>query len=266
MSNDEAAVLLVSLAMGPAAWLVYLSKLSLIRRFRKSHAPLLTVAGVIVACTLGLWAILIRYAAPDVRQAPQYLALYLLLGLAWLRASEILLTYAGLSLRDDVIERNNAAALAAMSGALVGVTLCYAGGNIGSGPGWWVVVFCGALATTGLAAIWLLLEQTSGVTDVVTIDHDLAAGVRLAGLLAASGLILGRSVAGDWHSIDSTLADFARIGWVTLPLAGAAVAIERIARPTIARPRPAVFLAGILPAAAYLLLGAVYAFEVGWPP
>lgn len=196
MSNDEAAVLLFSLVMGPAAWLAYLGQLALVRRFGERHAPLLIVAGVVVSCTLGLWSLLVRYAAPDVRQAPQYLALYLLLGLAWLRASEILFVYAGLSLRDDVIERGNAAALTGMSGALVGVTLCYAGGNIGSGPGWWVVVFCGGLATTGLGAIWLLLEQTSGVSEVVTIDRDLAAGIRLAGLLAASGLILGRAVAG----------------------------------------------------------------------
>ena len=33
------------------------------------------------------------------------------------------------------------AAVPAVVGALVGVTFCYAGGNIGDGPGWWVVVF-----------------------------------------------------------------------------------------------------------------------------
>jgi hypothetical protein len=211
-------------------------------------------------------AILLRYSAPDVRHAPQYLLLYLLLGLAWLRMSEFGFAYIGLSLRDDLIERRNMAALPAVSGALAGITLCYAGGNIGSGLGWWVVVFSGALATASLGAIWLLLDETTGVLDLVTIDRDPAAGVRVGGLLAASGLILGRAVAGDWHSVQATVEDFARIGWVVLPLAGAALFIERLAKPTVARPRPSVVAAGALPALVYLLFAAAYILAIGWPP
>jgi len=210
--------------------------------------------------------ILLRYSAPDVRHAPQYLLLYLVLGLAWLRASAYGFTYAGLSLRDDVIERGNAAALAAVSGALAGVNFCYAGSNIGSGPGWWVVVFSGALATVGLGAIWLLVDQMTGVNDLVTIDRDPAAGARLGGLLAASGLIFGRAVAGDWNSVQATVEDFARIGWVVLPVAGAALLVERVAKPTVARPHPSAAAAGALPALVYLLFAAAYILAIGWPP
>ena len=49
----------------------------------------------------------------------------------------------------------NAAAAMATAGATIGVTLSYAGGNIGDGPGWWVVVFSAAIATAGLFACWL---------------------------------------------------------------------------------------------------------------
>jgi hypothetical protein len=210
--------------------------------------------------------ILLRYSAPDVRQAPPYLLLYLLLGLAWLRVSEFGFAYVGLSLRDDLVERGNVAALPAVSGALAGVTLCYAGGNIGSGPGWWVVVFSAALATAALGAVWLLLDETTGVIELVTIDRDPAAGVRVGGLLASSGLILGRAVAGDWRSVQSTLEDFARIGWAVLPMAGAALVIERFAKPTVARPRPSVLAAGALPALVYWLSATAYILAIGWPP
>ncbi len=266
MSNDEFIVLLASLAFGPAAWTVLFVRLARVQRFGGRDAHLLILAGAIAACPLVLTVILLRYAASDVRHAPQYLLMYLLLGLAWLRASEFCLAYAGLSLRDDAIERRNLAALPAVSGALAGVTLCYAGGNIGNGPGWWVVVFSSALATLGLGAIWLLLDQTTGVNDLVTIDRDPAAGVRLGGLLAASGLILGRAVAGDWHSIQATVADFAHIGWVVLPVAGAALVVERLAKPTVARPHPPVFAAGALPALIYLLFATSYILMLGWPP
>ena len=41
---------------------------------------------------------------------------------------------------------------------MLGVTLCYAGGNIGNGPGWWVVVFSAGLSTVALFAAWMVLD------------------------------------------------------------------------------------------------------------
>ena len=105
------------------------------------------------------------------------------------------------------MERANGSASLAVAGAIIGITLAYAGGNIGDGPGWWVVVFCAALATLALFAAWMLLELASGVSDAVTVDRDPSAGMRLGGFLVACGLILGRS-AGDWISVDATVRDF----------------------------------------------------------
>ena len=59
-----------------------------------------------------------------------------------------------LSARDDVVERSNRAAIPAIAGGLLAITLCFAGGNIGDGPGWWVVMFCGVLSTGTLLLAW----------------------------------------------------------------------------------------------------------------
>ena len=85
----------------------------------------------------------LRYAASyDVRDDPAYLALYLILGAAWVGVSIRWLAVTGISTSDDVVERANGSASLAVAGAIIGITLAYAGGNIGDGPGWWVVVFC----------------------------------------------------------------------------------------------------------------------------
>lgn len=213
-----------------------------------------------------LVVVLTRAASEDVRQAPQYLFMYSVLGLAWLKLAELWLAYVGISARDDAIERGNVAAAEAVTGALVGVTLCYAGGNIGNGPGWWVVVFSAALATATLAAAWLILDRLTGVNDVVTIDRDRAAGVRLGAFLIACGLLLGRGVAGNWVSVDYTVVDLARF----LPAVGflllVAVLVERVARPTPQRPRTPVAGFGVGAAIVYVGVAAAYVGSVGWLP
>jgi hypothetical protein len=230
---------------------------------RRKHIGAL--ASVLGACALVLGSILLFLSAPDVRNAPEYLVMYWMLGLAWIRGCEFLFVYAGMSVRDDVVERTNPAALPALGGALLGAMLCFAAGNVGSGPGWWVVVFSAGLATLGLAGTWLLVESIAHPGESVTIDRDLAAGIRLGGLLLASGLILGRAVAGDWYSMEATVRDFAHFAWAVVPLAGAAMLIETLARPTVERPRPSAALAGALPALIYILFAVALVVTAGWP-
>ena len=271
LSNDESAVLMISLLFGPVGWGVFFYRLAGVRSPR-GREPQVLIPGavvaafaVVVACVIGLAIVLMRYAADDVRSDTPYILMYLFLGLAWLRAGEFCFAYAGLSLRDDAVERGNNAAVPALGGALMAVTLCYAGGNVGSGPGWWVVLFSAALASACLALVWLVLEWTSKVSDLVTIERDVSAGVRFGGLLLACGMILGYGVAGDWHSTLDTLQDFGTVAWAVASLAAAAIGVERLARPTISRPRPPLLLAGVLPAAAYILLAAAYVRARGWP-
>jgi hypothetical protein len=265
MSGDEVFVLLASLILGPIGWAIWFVRLARVQQFGHPHVGLKALSAVVLGCALFIGAVLRAAAAPDVRGAPGYLLLYFVLGLAWLRTAEALFVYAGVSVRDDVIERRNTAAVPAVAGALIGVTCCYGGANVGAGPGWWVVVFSAALATAVLAGIWLAADQLAGVNDIVTIDRDPAAGVRLGGLLAATGLILGRAVAGDWHSVSATVADLGRVGWPVVPLTVAALAIERALKPTAERPRAPLVMAGVMPAVLYLVCAAVCLIVLGWP-
>jgi uncharacterized membrane protein YjfL (UPF0719 family) len=202
-------------------------------------------------------------AADDVRGDSIYVFFYLVMGAAWVAVSIYTLALLGLSLRDDVVERGNRAAGVALAGALVGLTLCYAGGNIGNGPGWWVVVFSAGLATGTLFLLWFALDQVTGLADTVTIDRDRAAGLRLAGYFVAGGLILGRAVAGDWESAAGTVADFVRLGWPVAPLFLAAFLVERSFRPTPEKPEWPVALYGWVPFLLAVSLAGLYVRQLG---
>jgi uncharacterized membrane protein YjfL (UPF0719 family) len=251
--------------LGPVLWTVWWFRVRQAAPPRvPSFAPRFALTIVFMLAFLAL--VLTRAASEDVREAPQYLFMYAVLGLAWMKVAEFGFAYAGISARDDAIERRNDAAGTAVTGALVGVTLCYAGGNIGNGPGWWVVVFSAKLATFTLIAAWLILDRLTGVNDVVTIDRDRAAGVRLGAFLVACGVLLGRGVAGDWVSLEVTIADFARFLPAVVLLIAIGVVVERAARPTPRRPVTPVATFGIPVAAVYLGIAVAYVGAFGWLP
>jgi uncharacterized membrane protein YjfL (UPF0719 family) len=167
------------------------------------------------------------------------------------------LPFLGLCVRDDALERGNDAAALALSGALVGGTCCFAGGNVGNGPGWWVVLYSAGLATTALLVLWGLIHAASGLAEKVSIERDVAAGLRAAGFLIGCGLILGRAVAGDWVSASATTIDFARLGWPALVLAVVCTFIERSSLPASDRRLRDAVVSGWMPAGAYVLSGVV---------
>jgi uncharacterized membrane protein YjfL (UPF0719 family) len=255
----------LSLILAGILWLGWLWQVCLQARRCSRFADRWLLLAVPALCAALLWGVLRNLAADDVREAPVYLYLYMVLGAAWLAVAVRFLPLFGLSARDDVVERGNRAAALALSGALLGITLCYAGGNIGNGPGWWVVVFCAALATGALFALWFSLDQVTGLADAVTIDRDPAAGVRAAAFFLGTGLILGRAVAGDWESATATVSDFGAAGWPALVLFLLAVYVERHLRPTAERPNLPLVTHGWLPAAAYLgLAAAAVARQGSW--
>ena len=265
MSPDEIIVTLAAVAFGPVAWIRWFLRTSGSALPGRGTAGLGVLGATIVGCSTLLLLVLVSWASQDVRTVIEYLFMYSVLGLAWLRLAELSFAYAGISVRDDVVERGNGAAAIALAGALVAVMLCFAGGNIGNGPGWWVVVFSAALATAGLMVAWQLFAALTSGTDAVTIDRDRAAGMRLAAFLVACGLILARSVAGDWLSVDQTVQDFLRM----LPLVGIlvvlAIVIEPIGRPTAQQPHPPLVTHGLGLGAIYVLVALVALAFVGWP-
>lgn len=170
----------------------------------------------------------------------------------------------GVSVRDDAVERRNPATAVVACGALVGVTLCFAGGNIGPGPTVWTTFGPAAMATGALLLLWLVVELASGVSDSVAIDRDLASGVRLGAMLVACGLVLGRAVAGRWESAGEMFDDFIREGWPAAALAFAAAAVHVMLAPTSYVPRWPVVPAGLMPAALYLAASVAWVVELGW--
>jgi hypothetical protein len=257
MSGDEIVVLMVSAFVALVCWSVWYIAPMMVRTIgrRSPGRWLLQITPFIAGAVL--WAVLRSASSFDVRDDPRYLTFYLVLGAAWVGLWMRWLAVNGLSTRDDVVERANGSAAIAIAGAMLGITLSYAGGNVGDGPGWWVVVFAAGLSTVAFFTAWMLLELVSGVSETVTVDRDPAAGVRLAGFLVGTGLILGRSVAGDWVSAEATVRDFVVMAWPALVLVIAAAIVERAARPTPQSPRPAVLLYGLVPALSYIS-GAAY--------
>ncbi len=263
MSGDEFFVLILCCGISLITWGKWLYEAAACARLGARSRWGLYVFPL--ACALALAAVLRSFASFDVRDSPIYLLFYMVMGAAWVGiAARLPLPFFGLSPRDDVIERGNPAAAQAIGGALLGLTFCFAGGNIGDGPGWWVVVFSAALSTSAFFVLWALLDKFTRLADTVTIERDPASGIRLAGYFIGSGLILGRAVAGNWVNAHETLVDFAKLGWPVLMLWLAAALLERTFRPTADRPAPSTLTHGLAPLGAYVALALFFVAQAGW--
>jgi len=188
-----------------------------------------------IICLMGFLVTLRFFSSPDVQDDPSYIIIYLCLGVAWLGGTTFIFPLLGLSERDDVVERCNPAATWALAGALIGVMSCFAGANIGSGPGPEVVFFCATVSTTAFFLSWFSLELTANTSEAITVDRDEGAAIRLAGFLIATGILLGGAVAGNWESTSATMRDFYTYGWPAIALLGVALPLERVLN---ARNRP----------------------------
>jgi hypothetical protein len=187
-----------------------------------------------------------------------YLLLFMVGGVAWLGPADLALSILGVSSRDDAIERDNIAAVAVAGGWLIGTAIVYACSNIGGGPTIWTTLVPAAAATVAYSAACVLIELVGGATiDDITIDRDLASGLRLAGALFSAAWILGRAAGGQWSSWEQTWIDLIRFSWPVWPLAVIAGLVHRRLRPTPSRPRPNVLTCGVVPALGYVVAGAI---------
>jgi hypothetical protein len=193
---------------------------------RRSSALLVTP----IICLLVVLLTLKTLADASVRGDLQYIGFYLLMGAACIGGATFLFPLLGISARDDVLERHNGAAACAIAGALGGVTCAFAGGNIGNGPGAHAVLLSVALSIGLFFLLWFVLEAVTSIADVITIDRDKGAGIRLGGLLIGIGVLSGWSVTGDWVSASATFEDFSRSLWPAVALTLAAIVFELLAR------------------------------------
>ena len=213
-------------------------------------------------CVSALYLALVKWSAPSVRDDSGEISFYLVFSMIWIALVQVSFSFLGVSVRDDVAERGNNSAAFTAAGLTVGATCCIAGANVGDGPGFEVVLFCGALATTCLLLLWVLVAQISEVADVITIDRDLGTGIRAGGFLAGTGIVLGACVAGDWISLAATLRDFARFSWPVAIAAYLFAIWERAVRrrsPALAPSRTV----SIFVASTMVVAGAAYAQWVG---
>src|SRR5215469_3460249 len=247
MSGDEIVALLVSLIFAIAGWNAWVRGLFFLQNLSRKLATQLLAWLAPLAAGIILLFVLRKWSSHDVPDDPVYIFFYMVMGLGWTGLWNLLLPLAGLSFRDDALERGNDAAGFAISGGLLGATLAFAGANIGEGPGWWVVVFCAALATTVMLSLWMIGSRITGAQEYITVDRDTAAGWRAAGYFIGAGLILGRAVAGDWHSSQETLQAFLVEGWPVLLIWANSIVLDIAAKPKSQRPAPNPIVFGFIP-------------------
>ncbi|MCL1876020.1 MAG: hypothetical protein FWF87_07165, partial [Synergistaceae bacterium] len=150
---------------------------------------------IIIFHTLNNWA------SFDVMDSPFYIAFYTVLGFAWIYIGLMLMFFFfDLSWRDDAINLNNSAAMIAVAGGFIALTMIYAGANIGSGPGWWCVVYASGLGVAAWISFSKLVNLFTDVFERITVERDFACGIRMCFYWLAGGLLLGRACAGDWTS------------------------------------------------------------------
>jgi len=165
-------------------------------------------------------------ASFDVVEDPIYIIFYILMGFAAIYFGELAMSLLfDISWIDDVLNLGNSAALFAVCGGFLGITLIYSGSNIGDGPGWWCVVFAGGLGIAAWILLGLIINIFTGIFERITIGRDISCGIRTGGYFLASGIILARASAGDWTSYSMTVKEFFD-GWVVIPLTVLMIFIE----------------------------------------
>ena len=251
MSADE-AILTAAAFLGPISWTMWLLQMLKVRPLdRRAHPSIVILGSTLLACTAVILVVLNTWASHDVVDAPVYQFMYVVVGLAWLRLAHAAFPYLGISPRDDAVERGNLAAAWVSAGAMVAVAVCYAGANVGNGPGWWVVLFSAALATGTLLVLWAIVALLTPVIETVIVDRDPAAAIRLTAFLISSGVIAGRGVAGDWESAAATVRDFLVVAPAVATIVVLAIVLERFASAKAARPQAPIVVWGLVPAALY---------------
>ena len=184
------------------------------------------VLGALPALALAIiLAVLRTMAAFDV--VGFWVLFYLLIGFAWMSFSVYLMEkYLDLFRAYDIIHLGNKAAIFPVAAGFIGLTCIYAGANIGDGPGWWVVFIAGAIGAAAWVFLAYIISATSRASERITVDRDVACGVRFGAYLLASGIILARASGGDWTSFWQTILEFG-VGWPVLPLALLALIVEQ---------------------------------------
>jgi len=228
LDGIEAISLLALGISGLIYWFGWYLSLVTVTRWSAVASHRLALALTPILCAFGLLYVLRFHADSVVRTDTFWQAYYMVVGAGWTAAMLRLVPFLSISVRDDVLERRNAAALPAVQAAMVAITLCFAGANIGNGPGVYVVLLAAALSTAVLFLAWIAVDRIGlSFAERITVERSFPTGVRLGGFLIALACILAAAVAGDWSDLMTFLADFLRYAWPIAFLSALAVLVER---------------------------------------
>jgi hypothetical protein len=211
----------------------------------------------LIAIALHAWG------AKEIREDFGALFLVTTIGAIWLLFLTHAVAWLGVGLRDDAVERRNPAALTALCGMLFSATSLYIGGSSGEGPSYNNNFFSVLLAAGVLVVIWVAYELFARISISISEERNLASGIRFGGFLLACGLILGRAVAGNWHSVNDTVHDLVHDGWPAAALLVVAVVIDLFVRPTRERPFPAWQVCGAFPGILYIAMTVAWLCHLG---
>jgi uncharacterized membrane protein YjfL (UPF0719 family) len=262
LDSLEAFVLVVSVIVSTQQWFSWYRGIFEVNRLGVPWRQRVPLSIAPPLCMAILFTSLRKFGDDAVRHNFWYLLLYLSLGAAWLAGIAAISSLLGVSARDDALERANHSATWAVSGALVGATFCFAGANIGNGPGVEVVLFSAFLATGLFLLLWLVAEWFGTFSEEITVERNLGAGIRLGGFLAAIGILCGWTVTGDWVSVATTLNDFGRSAWPAILLSAVVIVIEA-AKKTSSRPPSKGALGSIALAFAYIASASAWVIARG---
>lgn len=175
---------------------------------------------------------------------------------SWVAAVMQAMPYLGISIRIDVGERDNVAAMLAATGAMTGVVLGV-NGLLGSGQSF--IVPIGLVSLAVFLGAWLCFELITKISQAVTIERDLGAGLRLGAFLCADGLLVRRMIAdlGQQRTLGGVPFAVMVAAGLLLP---AAAALERALAPRLTPERPG----GRPPLGAYWLAALYLALALGY--
>lgn len=205
--------------------------------------------------------VLLNFAASDVRPDAKYVVLYLVMGYAFAAVNTIALRVYGWKVA-DMFERRNRAAHTLFYTATLASVCAYAGANIGDGPGFYVVIYCAALAHLGLYTLVIVHAALNRTVYRILVDRDRGIAFRAGCMFVAIGAVLGRAVAGNWAGFEAATGDFFRLGWPTVLFVVADTIVARVA---LSREIDGNLWADRVTGIFYLLAAAGYIFMLGAP-
>ena len=203
-----AALILVALSRWVLQW-IFGHSLRVLLTDHDNPAIGVAVAGYLFSV---IWTITVLLSSPGSGFWQDILdvLLYGVLGIALLTAVSLITCrfFLGLHVREQLEGRNVAAAIV-VAGVYVATSFTYSGALDGEGGGFGILLLFFVLGQAALLIMTYVFRWLTAYDDVQEIaSGNIAAGLALAGLLVAMGIIVGNAASGDFTSLGDSLVSF----------------------------------------------------------